>query len=237
MHYKKIILGIKKDLIKNADEKYRIGSANFFKEHIKPYGVRIPQVRKIADEYFARLKDELTFNEFIELSEQLLKTGWFEDSVIAFQFLSKLKKNFNDKTFKIFESWLSKYISNWAHCDFLCTDLIDHFIQKNESYAKRLYGWTVSKNRWLRRASMVCFVRSAKKGLYLDVILKTAKTLKSDKEDLVLKGAGWVLREAAKKHRKEVYDFLIREKQSMGRVMLRYAIEHFPKDMKNKVMA
>ena len=183
------------------------------------------------------MKSKLSFNDFIALAEELLKTGWFEDTIIAFHILSKLKKHYTKNTAKIFERWLKIYISNWAHCDFLCTSLIDHFIQADKEYAKKLFYWTKSKNRWVRRASMVCFVKSAGKGMYLDIVLKTAKKLKSDNDDLVLKGAGWVLRQAAEMHRKEVYDFLMKEKKNMGRVMLRYAVEHFPRGMKEKVMA
>lgn len=236
MNFKKIIADIRKDLKKNVNEKYRIGSTRFFKETIKPYGVYIPKVRKIADKHYKVLKDKLKLKDFLDLTEELFKTGWFEEPIIGLHFLAKLKKQFTISTFKTFEKWIKKYISNWAHCDLLCTALVYPIVIKNPQLLKTLHKWTTSKNRWVVRASAVTLVVPAKKGLFKKDCLSIAKKLKLSKDDLVLKGTGWMLRECAKNHRKEVYNFLLKNKDS-GRVMLRYAIEHFPQTMRKKVLS
>ncbi len=48
------------------------------------------------------------------------------------------------------------------------------------------------------RASAVCLIPSVRKKDILENIFKTADSLISDKEDLVQKGYGWMLKEASK---------------------------------------
>ena len=57
-----------------------------------------------------------------------------------------------------------------------------------------------------------------------------------DEEDLVQKGYGWMLKEASKKHREEVFEYIMRRKSEMPRTALRYAIEKMPEDLRRKAM-
>jgi len=59
----------------------------------------------------------------------------------------------------------------------------------------------------------------------------------NDEEDLVLKGYGWMLKEATKRFPDEVFEYVIKNKSKMPRVSLRYAIEKLPKDKKQQAMA
>ncbi len=237
MDLKKIVSGVREDLKANVTEHYRVGSMRFFKETIRPYGVYIPKVRRISDKYYKSYKDELTIDDCFKLTEKFFEDGWFEEPIVGMQMLSKFKKEFDVKVFRRFEKWLNKYISNWAHCDLLCTALVYPIVIDNPSLMKVLHKWTKSSNRWVVRAAAVTLVVPAKKGLFKKDCLIIAKKLKTSDDDLVLKGTGWMLRELAKNYRKEVYNFLMKEKKNMGRVMLRYAIEHFSDPMKKKVMA
>ena len=62
--------------------------------------------------------------------------------------------------------------------------------------------------------------------------------LLADKEDLIHKAVGWMLREVGKHiSQKEEENFLKEHYRQMPRTMLRYAIEHFEPEMKKKYMA
>ena len=62
-----------------------------------------------------------------------------------------------------------------------------------------LKKWAKSKNMWMRRAAAVSLIIPAKKGLFLKDIFEIADILMMDKEDLVQKGYGWMLKEASRK--------------------------------------
>ncbi len=57
-----------------------------------------------------------------------------------------------------------------------------------------------------------------------------------DKDDMVQKGYGWMLKEASKKHQAEVFDYVMKRKAEMPRTALRYAIEKMPAEMRKKAM-
>jgi 3-methyladenine DNA glycosylase AlkD len=53
---------------------------------------------------------------------------------------------------------------------------------------------------------------------------------------LVQKGYGWMLKVASQSHQQEIFDFVMKNKSSMPRTALRYAIEKMPTDLKELAM-
>jgi 3-methyladenine DNA glycosylase AlkD len=88
----------------------------------------------------------------------------------------------------------------------------------------------------MRRAAAVSLIVPAKHGKYLDDVLEIADLLLTDNDDMVRKGYGWLLKEASRKHQKEIFDYVMRNKESMPRTALRYAIELMPKELKAGAM-
>ena len=84
----------------------------------------------------------------------------------------------------------------------------------------------------MRRASSVSLIIPARKGLFLDAIFEIADNLLLDKDDLVQKGYGWMLKAASESHQQEVFDYVMKNKFKMPRTALRYAIEKMPKNLK-----
>jgi 3-methyladenine DNA glycosylase AlkD len=57
-----------------------------------------------------------------------------------------------------------------------------------------------------------------------------------DKDDMVQKGYGWLLKEASRTHEREVFDYVMKHKAKMPRTALRYAIEKMPEKLRSKAM-
>jgi len=72
--------------------------------------------------------------------------------------------------------------------------------------------------------------------LFLNEIFEISDILLMDRDDMVQKGYGWMLKEASKKHQVEVFDYVMRWKAKMPRTALRYAIEKMPVEMRRKAM-
>ena len=136
----------------------------------------------------------------------------------------------------MFRCWIDRYINNWAKCDTLCNHTIGSFIEKYPEYVDRLKQWARSENRWVKRAAAVTLVLPARRGKFLNDIFQIAGIL-LDKDDLVQKGYGWMLKEASRQHQQEVLDYVIQNKKEMPRTALRYAIEKMPPELRQRAMS
>lgn len=235
-NFAKIFSQIQKELDLNANQEYREKIRDHFKMDVSNYlGVKIPVVRQIGNKYFKDIKN-LDIDEVIELCNLFLDTKIYEHKVIAFQWSFKYKNKYQEKHFKIFESWLKKYVDDWSDCDDFCTHTMGSFIDSYPKFIPNVKTWTRSKNRWLRRASAVTFIFMARKGEQLDTVFEIASKLLLDEDDLVQKGYGWMLKEASKSYPEEVIGFVMNNKGVMPRTALRYAIEKLPTKYKKKAM-
>lgn len=236
MNFDKLFAKIQVDLDRNSDNKYREKIRDYFKMDVENYlGVRLPLVRKIANNHFKEIR-HLDIDDILHVCNQLLLTRIYEHKVIAFHWSYKYKSQFQKKHFKVFENWLKTYVNDWSDCDDLCTHTFGYFIFTFPDYISKVKTWRVSKNRWLTRASAVILIYSAKRGEHLSEIFETASSLLQDQDDLVQKGYGWMLKETSKAFQKEVFEYVMDNKTNMPRTALRYAIEKMPAQYKKQAM-
>lgn len=209
------------------------------KSSFKYLGVRTPNVRKIANELLKYIKSRNIndIDTILKYCEVLLSQGIVEYRTIAFQWSFKYKKQFELKHFTIFERWVKTYITGWGSVDDLCTKSLGYFVYKYTKIIPTIKGeWTQSTNKWVRRASAVAFIYSLRRGKYLEHIFEVADKLLEDPEMYVLKGYGWMLKEASNLYQKDIYQYVLKNKSAMPRVSLRYAIEKMPEAMRKKAM-
>lgn len=230
-----ILAEVREALLDLADQKTRESSQRFFKEPIKTYGVKLPEVNKISTDVFSRLKKS-TKAEVFDLCGELWASGYFEESIVACNWSYRLRKLYVEEDFDIFESWVTKYVTNWASCDTLCNHTVGALLEKYPVLFGRIKEWIRSENRWVRRASAVSFIVPARRGLFLPEILEIAESLLTDDDDLVRKGYGWLLKTAAEAHQDVIFEFIMRHKAEMPRTALRYAIEKMPPELKRMAM-
>ena len=230
-----IIQKIRSELRSGADEKTRISSQRFFREKVLLYGVKTPVVGKIAKALYSEIRDRKK-EEIFALCGELFKSGYMEESFIACRGSYFLQKKYEPSDFRIFERWVEKYVNNWAICDTLCNHTIGSFIEQYPEYIKELKKWAQSGNRWVRRAAAVSLIVPAKQGEFLKEAFEISDILLADKDDMVQKGYGWLLKEESRKHQREVFDYVLKNRKVMPRTALRYAIELMPKNLKVEAM-
>ncbi|MBI2774507.1 DNA alkylation repair protein [Candidatus Dependentiae bacterium] len=234
MNTQAIISELHNDLLKNSDPVRREQAKRFFKEEVNHLGVAVPVVRKISAAHFSEVK-HLDKKEIFQICEKLLKKEQ-EFQIIAFDWLNKIRKKFEPSDFEFFQYCLENYVSNWASCDDFCAHALGFFLYKFPQFLPKLKIWARSENRWMRRASAVSLIYSLRKDFYLEDAFELATILLEDKDDLVQKGYGWMLKEATKTRQKEVFTFVMNHKAKMPRTALRYSIEKLPSAMKQEAM-
>ena len=230
-----VLKAVRQELLQSMDEKTRESSKRFFKEEVRFHGVKSALVKKIAANYFREIKDR-DKKDIFSLCEQLLQAEYGEEAFIAFEWAYSLRRAYEREDFQVFERWVDRYVDNWAKCDTLCNHTLGTFLEMYPEFIENLKGWARSENRWLRRASAVTLILPARKGDFLKEVFEIADILLEDKDDMVQKGYGWMLKEASKKHQAEIFDYVMKWKAKMPRTALRYAIEKMPVEMRRRAM-
>jgi 3-methyladenine DNA glycosylase AlkD len=230
-----IIARIRQELAAQADPVIQKTSKRFFKEDIVCYGLKTATVMAVAKKYWREVKGR-SKPEIFALCEELYRSGYLEESFIVSNWAHALSGRYEKEDLAVFRRWIDTYITNWASCDGFCNHTMGDFIEQYPEYTEELKRWTRSENRWMRRAAAVSLIVPAKHGKFLNESVEIADMLLTDTDDMVQKGYGWLLKEASRKHTREVFSYVMKNKRLMPRTALRYAIELMPKDLKAEAM-
>lgn len=230
-----VIGRIREELVSAADPEIQKTSRRFFREEITCYGMKTAAVVALAKKYWKEVNNRGKADIFA-LCEELYRSGYMEEAFIVSAWVPRLADRFERGDLATFENWIGTYITNWATCDGFCNHSVGDFIDRFPECTEDLKRWTRSPNRWMRRASAVSLIVPAKRGRFLPEALAIAGLLLTDRDDMVQKGYGWLLKEASREHEDEVFRFVLRNRRVMPRTALRYAIELMPKDLKAEAM-
>jgi 3-methyladenine DNA glycosylase AlkD len=224
-----LISEIRAELQKLGDPEEAEKSKRFFKEEIETLGLSASKVDAIAIRFYPRVKGNLSLA--ISVTAELMGSSVLDESSVGIRIMRRMVPLFTPKLFDVFDSWVH-HLTNWANTDGLATWLIAETIVLDPSLVERLLEWTVSENRWRRRAAAVSLVPIARRGEMLDAVFLVANRLMEDGDAMVQKGVGWLLKEASKEHSSEVRDYLLCWREKTSALVLRYASEKLPKGMR-----
>jgi 3-methyladenine DNA glycosylase AlkD len=201
-------------------------SQRFFKtgkgeyaEGDKFLGIRVPQLRTYAKNY-----REILIGDALEL----LRSELHEVRLLAlFILVGKYSAKNNPDKEMIYQSYLehTEFINNWDLVDCSAEHIIGAHLFNGDK--KPIYQLAGSRSLWERRIGIMSTFHFIKRNHFSDT-LAIAKILLKDKEDLIHKAVGWMLRETGKRDIRVEEDFLGKFYGKMPRTMLRYAIEKFP---------
>ncbi len=230
-----LIVSIREELVQAVDEKSQQTYQRFFKEKVNAYGCTSAASIKIATKYWQEVSKWDKSDIFL-LCEALYQSGYLEEAYIASKWVPNLKDRFEPADIDTFKRWINSYITNWAACDGFCNHSVGEFIEKYPQCLGELKTWTLSENRWMRRAAAVSLIIPAKRGKYIRDVLEIADALLTDEDDMVRKGYGWLLKEASRMHEDIIFEYVQANKRKMPRTALRYAIELMPKERRAEAM-
>jgi 3-methyladenine DNA glycosylase AlkD len=232
---KTILKELRAELKAIANEADRVAGERFFKEDVQIMGIKSAVLSKVIKTQYARISDKSKSNIF-NLCDELFSSGIMEESFVACNWSYNVRNQYTKDDFLRFDHWVKNHVSNWATCDTLCNHTVGTLVEMYPELMPELKKWSRSDNRWVKRASAVSLIVPAKRGMFLDDVFEIAGILMMDKDDMVQKGYGWMLKVASHAHLREVFDFVMRHKDVMPRTALRYAIEKMPVEMKKDAM-
>jgi 3-methyladenine DNA glycosylase AlkD len=127
----------------------------------------------------------------------------------------------------------TSFINNWDLVDLSAEHVVGRFLMTGSR--RPLYRLAKSRILWERRIAILATFHFIKQHDFRDT-LKIASILLSDKEDLIQKAVGWMLREVGKRDPEAEEQFLRKTYQRMPRTMLRYAIERLPEERRKQYL-
>lgn len=207
-----------------ADPEFAQGQRRFFKHEISTYGVRTVQLHAAARDVY-RIVKPWPVEARDEFMDRLWQLKGLEAAALGIHVYRRFAKTCGEREFRLFESWVDQYVDNWATCDGVASWLMAASIANCPRLALELPDWTVSSNRWRKRASAVALLQEAKAGRGIDIILTVTGCLFGVRDDMVEKGVGWLLKETYPKRPAETLAFLMGKRVEASRLTLRYAAE------------
>jgi len=214
-------------LVAMADPERAAQSQRYFKTGPGEYGegdrflgLTMSQVSQAARQHVGLPVAEL---------EHMLDSEWHEVRTTALAIMNaeaRKRRTTPERRRELFELYLRRHdrINNWDLVDLGCHAVVGgYLIDKPRDI---LYDLARSPVLWERRTAMVSCGYLIKEG-QTDDALAIAELLLGDREDLIHKATGWMLRTVGDVDRPALTGFLDRHAATMPRTALRYAIEKF----------
>jgi len=182
-------------------------------------GIRVPALRQLVTQHAA-----LPFADVL----RLLKSAYHEDRLFALLLLVRRFEH-GDETEqrRVFDTYLlyTRSINNWDLVDLSAPNIVGTWVAAHGTGV--LTRLVRSSSLWERRIAIVATLALIRKKRCTPT-LTLARNLLKDREDLLHKATGWMLREVGKRDLTALTAFLEHHAAVMPRTMLRYAIERLP---------
>ena len=226
---------IRKLLRAHGSAEHAAGVQRFFTEPVASHGWRAPDLRKAAVRMRRAILAHAGPDYLLQVADKLFRGRVIEEKAMAVLLLEKSVAEFGEREFRLLESWLDR-VRNWDDHDALVHMLLGPMLVADRRRARLALRWAESRNRWRRRAAAVVLIRGVRREMFEPEIRQVANSLLKDKDQMVQKGLGWLLREWGKKSPKRAIPYLLRSRARAPRLVLRTACETLSSAQRKKVL-
>ena len=225
-----VLQELKKNLYKTADPERAVNFRRFFKTGKGEYGegdqfigITVPEIRKVAKKHKDLEIDELT---------ELLKSPIHEERMTALIIMAMKYPKDEENIYNLYIK-NTKYINNWDLVDVTCPRIVGaHLLDKPRDI---LYDFASSNDIWEKRIAIISTAMFIRNNDFSDT-LNISEILLNDTHDLIHKSVGWMLREVGNRDMGVEEGFLKKHYKEMPRTMLRYAIEKFAEEKRQRYL-
>lgn len=224
------------ELHKFADKEKAEFFPRFFKTNPGDYGegdkfigVTVPNQRKVAKKFYKAVK----LGEIAELLHEPIHEYRLTALFILVYKYQKAKDKAEREAIVNLYLENTAYINNWDLVDSSADKILGpYLIEKDKGI---LYDFAYSNDLWKQRIAIIATFHFIKNNRFDDT-LRIASILLTHKHDLIHKAVGWMLREVGNRDFEVEYNFLSEKYQQMPRTMLRYAIEKFEEELRQRFL-
>jgi 3-methyladenine DNA glycosylase AlkD len=172
-----------------------------------PSTANIRNVRREFSRLIAKAEPEFV----LDLAFLLMALPEFEFRFIAYELVQNHRAAFATLDAPTLEK-LGHGMNSWMAVDCFGCYLAGPAWRKQQISDSAIRGWARAKDRWWRRAALVCTValnNKARGGIGdAQATLMICRLLTSDRDDMVVKALSWALRELSKRDSSSVREFL-----------------------------
>lgn len=222
-------------MLSHADPSQVEGLARFFKTGPGQYGygdkflgIKVPVTREVVRSCWR----DVSFEDL----EECIRSEYHEVRLAALLALVEIFKHTKSQECIDFYLAHTEFINNWDLVDLSCYPLLGEWLldadDRSLLYSFARDGRTI----WEQRIGIVSTMTFIRHGQLSDTFA-IADVLLHHPHDLIHKAVGWLLREAGKRDKKALEEYLLPRYRSMPRTMLRYAIEKFPEAERQHYLA
>jgi 3-methyladenine DNA glycosylase AlkD len=176
---------------------------------LKVYGVRVPELRKIAKAWY-RVHKDVARDDLFALVEALWDGGSREEREVAFYLLEHFDRWVPDLPKAHFERW-RRDLDSWAETDGLGWALALWLAGDPDARLDYLWELVDDEDVWSRRLALVPLARINRGKLgftALELTFQLIDRVRAERHPMISKAVSWVLRETTKTHRDEVAVYL-----------------------------
>jgi 3-methyladenine DNA glycosylase AlkD len=218
----------------HGSPEHAAGVQRYFSEPVRSYGWYTADLRRYARTLHAQLAADQAL--LLDVAERLFAGAVLEEKALAVTMLEPSLKRFGGAEFARFERWLGK-VRSWADHDALTMYLIGPMMVADPARLTRPLRWAASPNRWRRRAAAVSLIHGIRRGRFAAEAAAVTARLLDDRDDMVQKGLGWLLREWAKHDPGAAVPVLMAIRSRASRLVLRTACEKLAPALRARVLA
>ena len=228
-----IVRDVVKHLKEHGSAGHAAGVQGFFKEEVRSHGWYTAALRRYAKALHKQLAADQAL--LLDVAERLFRSPFLEEKALAVTMLQPSLRRFGSPEFRRFETWLG-LVSSWADHDALAMYLVGPMLVADPRRVKRPLRWASSPSRWRRRAAAVSLIHGIRRDMFQNEAMTVTERLLADRDDMVQKGLGWLLREWAKHDPTAAVPVLMDIRTRASRLVLRTGCETLTPALRKRVL-
>lgn len=218
-----LLLWVESSLRHLADPGRRAATSYYFPSGIEILGVSAPRIREVVRDLHRTTRGREP-SRIMELALALKETGIHEIRQVAYELLDRRRDARSLLGIREIRA-LGTGNDNWASVDAFSVLISGQVWREGQIPDREILGWTVSRDRWWRRASLVSTVplNLPSRGGSGDVArtLRVCQRLAGDNDPMVAKALSWALRTLVRVETGAVGAFLASHQDVLPALVLR----------------